>query len=324
MNILDKKFGRIIGLLGAVVYVAFKLAPGGVWTFGRGAMVESFTALLGGGFLAGGFVLLRKKRLIENVPSSRIRSVAMGFSEIVGTAREREMLIARLSGMRCVYYRFKIEKEVSDSKGRRRWSTVEQGQSSQWFYLEDPTGRIVVDPEGADAVLRQSFQKIERDGGWFSRRMRYTEWRLIDGQRAYVLGTVYKLRNLAEESRVELTERLRGLKADRDRMKQFDTDKDGSVSAEEWQGAVQAVKMEMLKEKAAAPPEEPGDDLVIGKGSGETTFVIADRGEKSLVRMLAWKVAAAMLLGFILTMFGSVSLLARAGVLPAHLAIAWK
>ena len=312
-------------LFGMAALVAAGLAHGaGLWKGSLDPLFDLVAGLGGGALVVYGFALLRRKRMIENVPSSRIRSVAMGLAEIVGAARPKTPLTARLSGVSCVFYRYLIEREERGSRGRDRWVTVDQGQSIDPFYLQDPTGTILVDPAGAEIVLRQAYRKVERDGGWFSKRKRYTEWRIVPGQRVYALGTVRKLRDLARESRAALQQRLRELKHDEQALAAFDADRDGRISTEEWGNAVRVERDRLLQEAVSTPAREPQDDLMLGRGDTETTFVIADRGEKSLVRMLAFKVGGALVSGGAIVLVTMVSLLARSGALPFPWVIPWK
>ena len=62
---------------------------------------------------------------------------------------------------------------------------------------------------------------------------------------------------------------------------------------------------------------------MIGKGSGETTFVIADRSEKSLLGLLSLEAGAALAGGVGLVIVFTVSLLARSGLLKGGWVVPW-
>jgi len=286
-----------------------------------GGIKDGIFFLFGGTLLVLGFAALRRKRLIENVPSSRIRSVAMGLAELIGRVIPETPQQAPFTGVACAYFRFTVEKWTGGKN--KRWQVVEKGESTEPFWLEDETGRILVNPAGAEVVLRIAFREVRRDGGIFSAKRRTTEYRLVEGQRAYVLGTVGHVRDRARERQEGLAGRLRDLKADPERLQAFDADRDGRISDTEWSGAVAAVRNDMLRSEAAQPAAA-GGNLVIGKGAAEDTFILADRGEASLVRHLNIQVAIALLLGVLFTLAPGVSLLARAGALPRGLAIDWS
>ena len=294
---------------------AFKLWRHGVF--------DVLAVLLGGGLIAFGFVLLRRKNLFENVPTSRIRSVAMGFAEVAGLARPKATVTAPYSGIPCVYFRYKVEIETSRGRRGRTWQTTEQGDSAIPFYLQDGTGTILVNPAGAETVLQQSFRKIERGEGFFAKRKRCTEWWIVSAQKVFVAGTVSRVRDLAHEARMTLHDRLRELKTDPEQMSQFDTNRDGRISTEEWGNAVRAVQEEVVREAASEPAAPAEDEIVIGQGIGEKIFLIADRSEKSLLGRLALQSGAAIAGGAGLLLVFGVSLLARTGILPETWILGW-
>ncbi|HET8946727.1 MAG TPA: hypothetical protein VFQ07_07070 [Candidatus Polarisedimenticolia bacterium] len=265
--------------------------------------------VLGIGLLGYGFVLLHRKRAIDAVPRSRLRSVAMGFAEVSGVARMRTSVMAPYSGIPCVTCRFLAEEEDDDRRGG--WRTIESGQSPDWFILDDGTATIVVDPDGADLVLGRDYRTIERAEGWFGRRRRYTEWRLHPGETACVVGTVRRVRSLAFEQRTALHDRLRAIKQDPARLASFDSNRDGRIDTEEWGNAVRVARQEVAREAVAAEAPRPVDELILGKGAGEKTFVITDRTERDLVRSLAWKAGLALLSGAWLAGAGAHALLQR-------------
>jgi hypothetical protein len=270
-----------------------------------------------------GFKELRKKRLIEDTPTSRVRSAAMGFCELAGLARAKTLLTSPLSGTGCVCYRYKTEEEKRGSKGRRYWATIKEGCSTEYFYLEDATGKMLVDPMNAELLLIQDYQKITDTGGVFSRRYRYTEWYLCPGDYVYVLGTVKKFKDAALQRREALTERLRKLKADKERLMAFDTDKDGQISPEEWDAARQKMEEEMLAEDLQRPLDDT-DDLVITGGTGEKTFLIADRDERDITGTFLMKSLCGGIGGAAIALLMFASMLARLGVLSKLPPIPWE
>ena len=244
-----------------------------------------------------GFRQLRKKNMVENVPSSPIRSVAMGLSEIQGRSPAAATLSAPLSGASCHYFRYRVEEERRSGKGGRQWVTVDRGESNVPFHVEDPTGRILVNPQGADILLKRDYRRIDRAEGWLGRRKRYSEWRIDPAEFVYVIGTVSKLRDAAAERRARLQERLREVKRDPAAIRRFDLDDSGTLDEREWAGAVAVVKDDLLREDLARKSGDPREDLVVGAGETESTFLISDRDERRIASLLGWKAFGSVLSG---------------------------
>lgn len=73
--------------------------------------------LLGGllslGCIVGAFWTLRRKRLIDDVPTSKAQGVFIGLTELKGTAESENPLIAFLSATRCVHYIWQVDEHWS-------------------------------------------------------------------------------------------------------------------------------------------------------------------------------------------------------------------
>jgi hypothetical protein len=157
-----------------------------------------------------GFSTLKFKRLIENTPTSKIRSLAMGLVEVYGEALPiNKPLKSPLSQTDCVYYFVNIEEYRSQGK-HSSWVSVYVTQSKERFYIKDDTGKVVVDPEfavmdlPADNVSQSSFGKdpSKQITGFLTKNnisyegllganktMRYTETFIAPKDKLYVMGT---------------------------------------------------------------------------------------------------------------------------------------
>src|SRR5690554_6778645 len=90
--------------------------------------------LFGGGvvlMLGGGWLSISRWSRIRHLldtPTSRIRSAAQGYVELVGVLRSGpvENLSAPLTGEPCLWWRYRIEEYRSNGK-RSSWSLVERG-----------------------------------------------------------------------------------------------------------------------------------------------------------------------------------------------------
>lgn len=108
---------------------------------------------------------LRKRRLIRDIPTSKVQGVFIGLVELKGKAKSPDPLTSHLAGEACVHYTWSVEEHWSrwvtetytDSKGNTRtrtrresgWTTVDHGGAQVPFFLEDDTGRLLVRPGGA-------------------------------------------------------------------------------------------------------------------------------------------------------------------------------
>jgi len=107
----------------------------------------------------------RRRRLIDNLPTSKTSGVFIGFVELKGTAESAAPLTSFLAEQVCVHYAWTVEEHWSrtvtetytDEKGNTQtrtrtesgWTQVAAGGETIPFYLQDDHGVILVQPEGA-------------------------------------------------------------------------------------------------------------------------------------------------------------------------------
>jgi hypothetical protein len=108
---------------------------------------------------------LRRKRLIDDMPTSKTQGVFLGLTELKGWAESEAPLTSHLAGVSCVQYAWRVEEQYTrtvvetytDSRGRthtrtRRethWQTVASDGQSAPFHLKDDTGVIRIVPDHA-------------------------------------------------------------------------------------------------------------------------------------------------------------------------------
>jgi hypothetical protein len=105
-----------------------------------------------------GFRILQRKRLILNTPASRIRSAALGLIEVSGSAVGPYSIKAPLTGNSCYYYRT-IAWELRKSGKNDEWRKVADESLHVPFYLDDSTGLLLVNPQGAEMDLHRDFRE---------------------------------------------------------------------------------------------------------------------------------------------------------------------
>jgi hypothetical protein len=110
-----------------------------------------------------GFRMLQRKRLIENTPTSKIRSAAMGLVEVSGLANGPYTIPAPVSQLPCYFHRTMVWIYVQSGKSKR-WKKAVDARFHVPFYLEDETGRVLVDPSDAELDIHRDFQQEYQHG----------------------------------------------------------------------------------------------------------------------------------------------------------------
>jgi hypothetical protein len=263
-----------------------------------GGVMESLIALgmcFGGLFVfAIGFRMLRAQRLLEDTPTSRLGSMAMGFVEVQGSIAPRSRVVAPFTGRPCAYWEIEIARMAEDNikrTGQRSWERVHTERSGHPFFLQDDSGVALVYPQGAD--VRTPWSADEQTNGfgvpdmymdymkeknlhmralWAVGPMRFRERVLEEGQAMYVIGRAHP-------------------KA----MAQSVSDDEVSMAATGTDGrGVSAVRT--LDQRTNG---------VIRKADGDALFVISGQSEKQMASEFGLKAFAALVGGPLLTLGGA-------------------
>ena len=145
-----------------------------------------------------GFPFLKRKHLIQDIPTSTVRGASLGAVELCGTVVGPYTLISPLSETDCFYY----QAIVRGSEGEEKKPREEVLYAP--FFLDDGTGRVMVDPRGAEIELRPSVddEYSPSSGDAFTRHFLVRhgissqfpaylkEFCIRPGDRLYVLGTL--------------------------------------------------------------------------------------------------------------------------------------
>jgi E3 Ubiquitin ligase len=110
-----------------------------------------------------GFLLLEKRHLILNTPASKIRSASLGMVELSGLAAGPYTMVAPITERTCYYYRTEAW-EWKQSGRSKTWVKVAAECAHVPFFLDDNTGKVMVDPRGAELDLHRDFQQEFCDG----------------------------------------------------------------------------------------------------------------------------------------------------------------
>lgn len=130
---------------------------------------DSFLALVAGFFIGlylvyDGFGKWQTKRLVEDTPTEKVRSMAVGRTELEGVAHDDgETVEAPFTDEACLHTDWEIEEWRKDHDDNdHRWVTIAQGARSVPFSLDDGTGRVVVRADTGDPTFEISDSNTRR------------------------------------------------------------------------------------------------------------------------------------------------------------------
>jgi hypothetical protein len=125
--------------------------------------------------LAVAYYHWHRKRIIDDLPTSKTQGVFIGLAELKGTAESESPFTSYLAGVKCVYYAWQVDEQwrrtvtstTTDDKGRTRvttrtetgWTRITRGGESAPFYLKDDTGVVRIVPEGANIQASATFNQ---------------------------------------------------------------------------------------------------------------------------------------------------------------------
>lgn len=242
---------------------------------------------------------LRRARLIEDMPTAKVRSASQGYVEIDGFAEHLPGIPIRapLSETECLWYRFVVERKQtsrgSNGETYTTWQTVRQGTSDDIFLFEDDTGQCVIDPEGAEVTPTikdvwyghgdLSSRGIRQTGilGSITGDYRYTEERLMPGP-LYAIGWFKTLTNADVSLNEQVKALLREWKSDQQALlSAHDQNGDGRIDQHEWEAVRQAAIQQVVKERSESTAEQVTHVLCKPEAAGYP-FLISDREQDSL------------------------------------------
>lgn len=283
------------------------LPPDEYWLF----TVVSMAATGGGLFF--GFQGIRRARLIEDVPTARIRSAHQGYVELNGRAEmmDGEPVLAPLTRHPCCWWRYRIEKQGEKNK----WRVIRHERSDSLFLIRDETGRCVIDPDGAEVIplhkrtwygdseypsLPGDLPDSRANRGIrigpihlqnsFGQRYRYTEELMLGEDSLYAIGWFRTLDDVDHNrSRGELTRALlREWKQHPETLKaRFDHDRNGVIDLQEWEEA-REVAAERAAEEYAGQLASQHPHLLRQPPDGRL-FLLSGLSEQTLVGRYRWR-----------------------------------
>jgi len=160
---------------------------------------------------------LKRRRLLEDLPTSKTSGVFIGLVELKGTSESESPLTGFLSGKRCVWYSWNVQEHWSrtvtetyrDSDGETKtrtktetgWTTVASGGETELFYLQDDLGVVRINPNKAEIHSKTSLNQTcsKRDPLYYAKgpatavadstgERSFTEQAILLHQPLYVVG----------------------------------------------------------------------------------------------------------------------------------------
>ena len=252
-----------------------------------------------------------KNRIIEDTPTSRVRSAAQGYVEISGLSilPPDSHNQAPLTKIPCAWWRYKIEERRYAGRSRS-WFTIQGDTSTEPFLLDDGTGQCLIDPRGAEVFPGASNVwygssewpevRIPDGTGILGRltdalltdKYRYTEYRLQAHEHVYAIGAFRSLGGAgAEDTETAAANLLHDWKKDQGALlARFDTNHDGTLSAAEWEQARAAARRQVLDGRAAEV-RPPSVNVLCDPMDGRAFLLAASDGE-TLARRFRRRAAA--------------------------------
>lgn len=248
-----------------------------------------FLLVIGSATLAAGVKRYLLFQRINNTPTSKVRSAAVGLVELFGKAKCKDDVLSPISKVKSAFWRVTGEYYYKTKKSSG-WREFFKKESGVPFYLQDPTGKMLVDPKGGEVDIPHDFQvkghlkdfnlfgiqlqkkmdkkvldfiysdsKIQsKFSNYSGRRLRISEYYIAEGDPLYVMGSATPT-------------------------------KEGSAVAHE--------------------------NLVMKKGPIEGILYISDSHEKKLTGRMKWSMLGLLFFGLVLTVAGLVLTLVSFGVL---------
>lgn len=239
-------------------------------------------ALIGASSFWAWHASTRRYRTVADTPTSRIGSAPQGYVELVGRGRHvpGEAPRSRISGLPCLWYRYVIERERD-----RGWEFMESGVSDAPFEIDDGSGRVRIEPDGAEMIISQR-QISVREG------YRIVEWSLVDGEMLYAIGEHVTVggAHATFDRRADVSDLLAQWKRNPAALRaRYDSNRDGEISLDEWDKVRDDAAAEVDRAHHAARLEP--DVHLMRKPADGRLYLIANRDVASLVahfRVWSW------------------------------------
>jgi len=277
-------------------------------------IIPGIMALVGVILFVVGFFKYREYRVLADTPRIPIRGVSMGLSHVAGTTTGGQPLISPLTQVPCYYYEVKVEKQVKKDN-QESWEETHHERAEVPFYLQDDTGKILVNPEKAEYNLPTAFWGELRPVTMLSigRAPRKVDASLgvpaptDDRLRGYMNGTYSQMRAAVQGSNVPGAKVLDKGLAVAQKMEMLGVSVGaGGISMDFGNSTYRFTEfclpagrttnvLGTCTENPSAADET--DRNLIKKGENEKTYLISTKSEEKLESSLRWQAILLVLIG---------------------------
>lgn len=208
----------------------------------------------------------RRKRAIEDVPTSKVATAAQGYTELCGTVASApgKTLKGPITNEPCVWYCYGIdENRGNDAR------TIEHGMAGVPFLVRDETGECLVNPQNAELLCEICQQ-------WDIGNLHYSEWSIRFGDPVYVIGRFSsRTADPARDPDSEANEVMRHWLANpREFFTRFDANRDRKIGKAELEKARQEARAHVAQKAAA-------------RAAGINTMVAPEDGRPFIIMNMA-------------------------------------
>jgi len=273
-------------------------------------VIGSLLGLAGAGVFLYGFNRMNKYNLIKDIPSSKIRSIAMGLVEVNGNVVPDKTIKTPFSNVDSVYYRYKIEEYVehtsTDSKGMthttHQWQTLADGERRIPFFAKDETGSVYVNPQGGEFNVPIKKMFLQKPGMIISLGPIVNLLKDLDkGENVQFNASSLNLVPI-DPKNINVGGVVFGTRGPRRGDRRY------------YEYYIEPGENVYVMGTAANNPGVP-NNVYIHKGENEPTFIISNRSEKELLKSIMWQMIGCFAFGGIMFIAGIIMALYFAGLI---------
>lgn len=284
-----------------------------------------------------GFIELKKKRTVQDIPTSKINTGAIGTNiEICGkiVAEDGHLVTAPISGRKCVLYHIQIDKAGDQNNS---WDTIDEYFSDDGFFLDDQSGASALallegaefhhteesetlfpgsyEPPLIPEPLKQSLlshqHKIKNynfeDTRWYDLSYyRISEWCFMADEEIYLLGFAESglgMGNTQSSHVKNARQAKKEIKYDQTLRNHFDSNKNGKLDETELEQGSKILAERLASKYSKKKVEEliPQTKMVF-KYRKPFPFIISKHSERNLTKRMNKGILAKIWGGPVLTL----------------------